>query len=108
MQRWFRQVVYYPATVPEGDTSMIDKSSIVEHSEIVGSCGHHVGTVDHVDGDFIKLTRNDSADGRHHYLPISAIAGVEGNKVMTTMNHQAALSLLQDSPEAGAGGFANI
>jgi hypothetical protein len=88
--------------------TMIDKSKITEHAEIVGSCGNHVGTVDHVDGDFIKLTRNDSSDGQHHYLPVSAIAHVEDGKVITTMNHKAALSLLQDQPETGAGGFAAI
>lgn len=82
---------------------MIDKSKITEHAEILGSCGRHVGTVDHVEGDFIKLTSSDSEDGQHHYLPISAVASVEEGKVITTMNHQAARSLLQDSPEAGLG-----
>jgi hypothetical protein len=91
-----------------GKSSMIDKTKIQEHAEIVGSCGNHVGTVDHLEGDFIKLTRNDSADGEHHYLPLSAVADVDGEKVVTTMNHKAALSLLQDRPESGAGGFAAV
>ncbi|MFC7551095.1 DUF2171 domain-containing protein [Pseudoroseomonas wenyumeiae] len=38
---------------------MTDKSMIKEHAEIVGSCGTHVGTVDGLEGDFIKLTRGD-------------------------------------------------
>ncbi|EHM02533.1 hypothetical protein HMPREF9946_01034 [Acetobacteraceae bacterium AT-5844] len=87
---------------------MIDKTKIEEHAEIVGSCGNHVGTVDHVEGDFIKLTRDDSADGKHHYLPISALADIQPGRVITTMNHKAALSLLQDTPESGAGGFAAV
>ena len=38
--------------------------------EVVGSDGAHVGTVDHLEGDErIKLTRDDAADGRHHFIP---------------------------------------
>jgi len=47
--------------------------------------------VDHVNGDRIKLTRKDSADGQHHYLPLSKIASVEGGKVKTSMNHMDAM-----------------
>ncbi|MXP65420.1 DUF2171 domain-containing protein [Roseomonas sp. M0104] len=83
---------------------MIDKSQITPHTAIVGSDGVHIGTVDGVEGDFIKLTKSDSADGRHHYLPASAIADQEGDKLTTLMNHTAAQSLLQDSPEAGEPG----
>ncbi|PHK95978.1 hypothetical protein CR162_05100 [Pseudoroseomonas rhizosphaerae] len=82
---------------------MIDKSTITEHAEIVGSCGNHVGTVDHIEGDFIKLTAADSTDGRHKYLPISAVASTEPGRVITLVNHKAAQSLLQDAPEAGTG-----
>lgn len=66
---------------------------ITEHMEVVGSCGMHVGTVDHVEGDRIKLTRGDDPDGggHHHYLPLSAVASVEENRVVLTMNHMEAL-----------------
>lgn len=76
---------------------MVDASLIQEHMEVVGSCGNHVGVVDHVDGDRIKLTRKDSADGQHHYLPISTIARVENGKAMTSMNHMAAMEQFQDA-----------
>lgn len=82
---------------------MIDKSTITEHAEIVGSCGNHIGTVDHLDGDFIKLARHDSSDGQHKYLPISAVASTEPGRVITVVNHKAAQSLLQDTPEPGIG-----
>ncbi|PWC29734.1 DUF2171 domain-containing protein [Teichococcus aestuarii] len=82
---------------------MIDKSTITEQAEIVGSCGNHLGTVDHLEGDFIKLTRNDSTDGQHKYLPISAVASTEPGRVTTVVNHKAAQSLLQDAPEPGIG-----
>lgn len=55
----------------------MDTSKIQEHMPVVGSDGQHIGTVDHVQGQSIKLTKSDSADGHHHYLPLSAVAGVD-------------------------------
>jgi hypothetical protein len=40
--------------------TMVDLSQIKEHMEVIGADGVHVGTVDHVDGDRIKLTKKDS------------------------------------------------
>ncbi|WP_419826343.1 DUF2171 domain-containing protein [Sphingomonas sp.] len=67
---------------------MVDTSQIKEHAEVIGADGVHVGTVDHVDGDRIKLTKNDSGqaqDGtgaKHHYLPLGLVAEVEGGDVV--------------------------
>lgn len=56
----------------------MDTSQIKEHMEVVGSDGAHVGIVDHLDGEKIKLTHHDSnADGKHHFLPLTAIAKVD-------------------------------
>jgi len=50
--------------------------------EVVGSDGQHVGTVDKVEGDRIKLTKNDpQAQGQHHYIPLDVVASVEQNAV---------------------------
>jgi hypothetical protein len=68
--------------------------------EVIGADGVHVGTVDHVDGDRIKLTKADSSAqlaqgesqgggqmeqgqhaGHHHYISLGLVAGVEGDKV---------------------------
>jgi len=55
----------------------LNPSDIKEHMEIVGSDKEHVGIVDHLDGDRLKLTHHDSqADGKHHFLPLSAVASV--------------------------------
>lgn len=40
---------------------------IQDHMEVVDARGMHVGTVDHLEGDRIKLARDDSPDNRHHY-----------------------------------------
>lgn len=48
-----------------------------EHQDVVGSDGVHVGTVDHVRGDRILLTKTDKdAGGRHHSIPCGWIAEV--------------------------------
>jgi hypothetical protein len=71
---------------------MTDTSQIREHMEVIGADGVHVGTVDHVDGDRIKLTKKDSGAqiegasggqhaGHHHYISVGLVAGVEGDKV---------------------------
>ena len=57
---------------------MTTLDNIREHMEVVGSCGKHVGTVDHLDGpDQIKLTRKDeNAGGEHHWIPVSWVESV--------------------------------
>lgn len=60
---------------------MTDRSAIQEHMEVIGADGGHIGTVDHVEGERIKLTRNDpGAAGKHHYLPLSMVEDVDGGK----------------------------
>ena len=70
---------------------MADASAIREHMEVIGADGVHVGTVDHVEGDRIKLTKWDSGAevegaegshaGHHHYISIGLVADVEGDQV---------------------------
>lgn len=63
-------------------------SRIQAHMPVVGSDGGHVGTVDKVEEDRIKLTRKDDPDGsgqHHHYLPVSAVASVDGGAVQLNM-----------------------
>ena len=70
---------------------MTDASAIREHMEVIGADGVHVGTVDHVEGGRIKLTKKDSGaqiegaegshSGHHHYISLGLVAEVEGDKV---------------------------
>ena len=85
---------------------MTDLSQIKEHMEVIGADGVHVGTVDHVEGDRIKLTKKDSgADveegqgshaGHHHYISQGLIAGVEGDKVRLSANADVAVSFEEE------------
>ncbi|MBX6741104.1 MAG: DUF2171 domain-containing protein [Acetobacteraceae bacterium] len=72
---------------------MVDASRLQEHMEVVGSDGQHIGTIDKVEGDRIKLTKQDDPDRsgqHHHYLPVSAVSSVEGNRVRLSMPAQQA------------------
>ena len=85
---------------------MTDLSQIKEHMEVIGADGVHVGTVDHVEGDRIKLTKKDSgADveegqgshaGHHHYISKGLIAGVEGDTVRLSANADVAVSFEEE------------
>ncbi|TIV90782.1 MAG: DUF2171 domain-containing protein, partial [Mesorhizobium sp.] len=63
-----------------------DLSKIREHMEVIGADGVHIGTVDRVDGERIKLTKADSGmgshRGHHHYIPLSLVAEIDGQKVL--------------------------
>jgi hypothetical protein len=75
---------------------MIDQSQVKPDMEIMCSQGGHVGTVDHMDGNRIKLAKNDvSAGGQHHYLPLSAAAGVENGKLKLNVDGQKAKQMMQ-------------
>ena len=58
--------------------------NIREHMEVIGADGVHIGTVDRVEDNRIKLIRADSGiahEEHHHYIPSGLVAGVEGDKV---------------------------
>jgi len=60
---------------------MFEKLRIKEHMEVTDAAGQHVGTVDDVEDNRIKLTRTDSADNMHHYLPLDAVDRIDDNRV---------------------------
>ena len=82
---------------------MADASQIKEHATVIGADGVHVGTVDHVDGERIKLTKNDSPstqDGqgaKHHYLPLGLVAEVEGDTVRLSATAQNAQDMFEEA-----------
>ncbi len=79
---------------------MADTSGIREHMEVIGADGVHIGTVDKVEGQRIKLTRKDSGQGshkgHHHFIPASLIAEVEGDKVRLSAKADVAAELFEE------------
>lgn len=87
---------------------MADHSNIKEHAEIIGADGVHVGTVDRVEGERIKLTKKDSGEGRHkghhHYIPLSLVAAVEGDKVRLSADADVAVELFEEEADGASRG----
>jgi len=73
---------------------------IKEHMEVIGADGVHVGTVDKLEGNRIKLTRKDSGEGphkgHHHYIDRGLVAGVEGNKVRLSATGAVAVTMEEE------------
>jgi hypothetical protein len=56
----------------------MENEAIRAHMEVVGSDGAHVGLVDALEGDMIKLTKNDAqSNDEHHWVPLAWVAGVD-------------------------------
>jgi len=71
---------------------------ICAHMEVVDADGQHVGIVDKVEGDRIKLIKNDALDPQHLFLDLSQVAGVEGNKVKLSQKESAVTTRAYLSP----------
>jgi hypothetical protein len=69
--------------------------------EVIGADGVHIGTVDGVEGNRIKLTKPDSGmgshAGHHHYIPIALVAEVEGDKVRLSANDDVAVTFEEEA-----------
>jgi hypothetical protein len=84
---------------------MADASGIREHMEVIGADGVHVGTVDQVEGDRIKLTRRDSGmahEGHHHYIPLGLVAEVEGDRVRLSATGANVAELFEEEEDRSA------
>jgi len=76
-------------------------SAVVEHMDVIGSDGAHIGTVDKVRGDRIILTKSDpDAGGRHHSIPSRWIQNVD-DKVTVRKTADEAKTVWRDE-ERGA------
>ena len=72
---------------------------IKQHMEVIGADGVHLGTVDHVEGERIKLIRADSGvvhTDHHHYIPRGLVAEVEADRVRLSANADVAAALFEE------------
>ncbi len=67
----------------EEDTTDRGLGAIQERMDVIASCGKKVGVVDHVEGQAIKLTRKDSPDQQHHFIPFTWVARVDKHVHLT-------------------------
>lgn len=67
--------------------------------EVIGADGVHVGTVDRVEGNRIRLKKIDSFGhhkGHQHYIELGFVAGIESDKVRLSANADIALTLEEE------------
>jgi len=83
--------------VPNEEPTM---QNIAEHMEVIGADGVHIGTVDKVEGNRIKLTKKDSGEGshkgHHHFIDKGLVADVEGNKVRLSAKASVAVTMEEE------------
>ncbi|WP_310542189.1 DUF2171 domain-containing protein [Phenylobacterium sp.] len=78
---------------------MIATSDILEHMEVVGSDGGHVGRVDHVLGTDIELAKMDLGAGlKHHLIPLTWVEQIVDQKVQLNMTKDAAKAAWRERP----------
>ena len=59
-------------------TGSLATDRIAEHMPVIASDGSQVGIVDHLDGpDRIKLAKNASPDGQHHFIPLTWVDHID-------------------------------
>ena len=57
------------------------------HMPVLDSRGNRIGTVDRVEDDSeIKLTRTDSPDGLHHYIPLDWVDTIDSSVRLNRMS----------------------
>lgn len=61
-------------------------SGLKERMEVYASCGKKVGVIDHINGNAIQLTKSDSPDGQHHFIPTAWVGRVHENHAHLTKN----------------------
>ena len=73
---------------------------IKDHMEVIGADGVHIGTIDRIEGNRIKLTKKDSGGGshkgHHHFIDKGLVADVEGNKVRLSANADVAVTMEEE------------
>jgi len=79
-------------------------AGIKEHMDVIASCGKKVGVVDHLEGNAIKLTKKDSPDGQHHFLPVESVKCVDTHVHLTMNSQEAEQSWKSDAASCGCGG----
>jgi hypothetical protein len=85
----------------------IYSSQIVEHMDVIAADGENIGKVDHLQASRIKLTKNSSPDGQHHFVPLDWIDHVDKhvhlNKTLADIRAQASLHSAETEavPDAG-------
>ncbi len=73
-----RGTVVGGSTTRSGIVEGSNVGTVMAHMDVIASDGTKVGTVDHMDGaETIKLAKNTSPDGEHHYVPMAWVDHID-------------------------------
>ena len=86
-----------------GDSKAACDATVCERMDVIASCGKKVGVVDHVEGQAIKLTRNDSPDGQHHYIPKDWVDHVDAHVHLKKNSVETEQGWKSDAASCGCG-----
>jgi len=78
--------------------------SIKEHMNVIASCGKTVGVVDRVEGSAIKLTKKDSPDNQHHFIPVGWIERVDSHVHLKKNSKETEQGWKSDAVSCGCAG----
>ena len=78
--------------------------SIKEHMNVIASCGKTVGVVDRVEGSAIKLTKKDSPDNQHHFIPVGWIERVDSHVHLKKNSKETEQGWKSDAASCGCAG----
>jgi hypothetical protein len=74
---------------------------VKKNMTIVGADGVRVGTVDRVTGSRIRLSKDDSGEGRHeghhHYIDLGLVADIEGQTVRLSATAATAVTFEEEA-----------
>ena len=76
-------------------------AGIKERMDVIASCGKKIGIVDRVEGGAIKLTKNDSPDGQHHFIPEKWVARVDSHVHLSKNSMEAERDWKSDAAACG-------
>ncbi len=76
-------------------------TGIKENMNVIASCGKQVGVVDHLQDGTIKLTKKDSPDGMHHFIPFSWVDHVDNHVHLTKNSVEAEAGWKNDAASCG-------
>jgi hypothetical protein len=82
---------------------MVTPDQIRERMEVVGNDGLHVGVIDRVEAGEIRLTRNDTPDGLHHFLPLANFEYVDDRVHLNRSSIRAMANGVDGSPPRHVG-----
>jgi hypothetical protein len=78
-------------------------AGIQDHMNVIASCGKKIGVVDRVEGATIKLTKKDSPDGQHHFIPVGWIERVDSHVHLTKNSEETEQNWKADAASCGCG-----